>query len=227
MHKSHLPTATLLLAAIYSAGTSAAPDLEGTWILFGGEDFSAPARTPLNTRLQESYDFAHDDPSLDCIPASWTRVYSNPNTPLEIIQQDDQVVINFELFDIRRTIPLIEPGEAANHRPADPNNPTLGDNLGWYEGDKLVGHGVNYGDQYRVLTTIRGWAGLQQSPLLVTEERYRRSSEDELELTITHYDPLMYTRPLGVVYELDAEYEWQVAPYNCEPEEASVNTLAP
>lgn len=215
-----------LVLSVASMPAAAQPDLNGTWILFGGEGFAAPDRTPLNTELQANYDFAHDDPSLHCIPASWTRVYSNPNTPLEIIQHADQVEIRFELFDIRRTIPLIEPGEAPVFQPADPANPTLGENVGWYEGDELVVMSRGYGDEYRVLTTIRGWAGLHQSPLMVTEERYRRG-DDELLLDITHFDPLMYRTPLTVNYGLDAEYEWTVAPYNCEPEDAAVNSLLP
>lgn len=219
---------SIFASLLFVANTAlAVPDLEGTWILFGGEDFSPPARTALNSQLQSGYDFAHDDPSLLCIPASWTRVYSNPNTPLEIIQEEDQVVIRYELFDIRRTIPLIAPGEDADPQPADAHFPTLGDNLGWYEGDTLVVYSNNYGDQYRVLTTIRSAAGLHQSPLMVTEERYRLLENGELELVITHFDPLMYSKPFLVTYELDPEYEWQVAPYNCEPEDAAVNTLAP
>jgi hypothetical protein len=182
--------------------------------------------TDYGKALQENYDFAHDDPSLQCIPASWTRVFSNPNTPIEIVQEDDAVLINFELFDIRRRIPIIEIGDSPVHEPADPDYSTLGENVGWYEGDELVVHSLNYGDQIRVLTTIRGWAGLHQSPLMVTEERFSRPDQETLHIKITHFDPLLYKEPLVVTYNLDAEYEWKVAEYGCLPEEAAVNTLS-
>lgn len=216
---------TAIFIALLPLGVMAQPDLSGTWLLVGGEGFTQPEQTPLGRSLQENYDFAHDDPSLQCIPASWTRVYSNPNTPVEITQHPDRVAIRYELFDIERSIPLIEPGAAADHVPADPDYPTLGANIGWYDGDELVVHSNGYGDAIRVLTTIRGWAGLHQSPLMVTEERYSRPDAEILHIRITHFDPLLYREPLVVTYDLDAEYEWRVEPYGCVPEEASVNTL--
>ena len=230
MSKFELSALKLICATFSLLATTqsmAQPDISGTWILFGGEDFTQAAHTPLGLTLKDTYDFAHDDPSLMCIPASWTRVYSNPNTPLEIIQHDDSVEIRYELFDIRRTIPLVDPTNLTEHQWADPQYPTLGKNIGWYEGDELVVHSVDYGSENRVLTTIRGWAGLHQSPLMITEERYSRTDPENLRLRIEHFDPLMYREPLPVTYNLDAEHEWQVADYGCVPEDASVNTLSP
>ena len=201
----------------------AEPDLGATWILTGGGRLHPPALTALGAPFQADYDFRYDDPSLLCIPASWTRVFSNPNTPFELTQYDDRVRIRHELFDVDRTVPLLQDDVPVEHRRGDNNFATLGDSVAWYDGDALLIHTVNYGDEVRVLSTIRNWAGLPQSPLMVTLERWRRDG-DRLALTITHFDPVMYTEPLVASYRFRRESEWRVEPYECEPEDAGVVT---
>ncbi len=45
-------------------------------------------------------------PSLDCTPASASRVWANPNAPIKIEQTESSILISYELFDLRREIPL-------------------------------------------------------------------------------------------------------------------------
>ena len=227
MRMSKFCKALVILAFAFGAlSATTKPNIEGTWIMESVEGFARPLATPLNETLRDAYNFAKDDPSLLCIPASWTRVYSNPNTPIEIRFTDHQVEIDYELFDIRRTIPLYDPAKVGEVDWSDPKFPTLGKNVGWVEGDELVVVTGNYGDENRILSTIRGWAGLYQSPLMVTEERYRRLSDRQLGLTITHFDPLMYREPLKVDYQLNFETEWSVEHYGCTPEDAFITTLS-
>lgn len=77
----------------------AAPDLSGVWILYRAEQFGRPKLTEVGQKAKETYDFRVSDPALKCIPASWTGVYSNPNTPLEFSQHQDRIDVRYELFD--------------------------------------------------------------------------------------------------------------------------------
>ncbi len=202
----------------------AAPDLDGVWILYRAEKFGRPVLTAEGQLKKDTYDFRVSDPALKCIPASWTRVYSNPNTPLEFTQRDGQIDVRYELFDIVRTIPLIDSLENVGRDGASTNFATLGASVGWYDGDTLVVHTNNYGTESRVLTTIRGWAGLHQSSLMATTERYTRDG-DTLLIDITHFDPVMFQEPLTVNYTLDFETEYEVQPYGCDPADAAVNSI--
>ena len=202
----------------------AAPDLDGVWILYRAEKFGRPSLTEEGELKKGTYDFRVSDPALQCIPASWTRVYSNPNTPLEFTQHEDRIDVRYELFDIVRTIPLVDSLENIEHGAASTNFDTLGSSVGWYDGDTLVVHTNNYGSESRVLTTIRGWAGLHQSSLMATTERYTRDG-DTLIINITHFDPVMYQEPLTVEYTLDLETEFEVQAYGCDPADAAVNSI--
>ncbi len=209
---------------LLSNGVMAAPDLDGVWILYRAEKFGRPKLTAEGQQKKETYDFRVSDPALQCIPASWTRVYSNPNTPLEITGHEDRIEVRYELFDIVRSIPLVDSPDDAQRAGPSSNFDALGSSIGWYDGDTLVVHTNDYGSDSRVLSTIRGWAGLHQSPLMTTTERYTRDG-DTLLINITHFDPVMYQEPLSVDYTLDLETEFEVQPYGCDPEDAGVNTL--
>ena len=215
----------LLTALALPAPSQAEPDFGGVWILYRAEGFGVPALTSKGAEFKSSYNFKKDDPALKCIPASWTRIYSNPNTPFEIIQADGSVTIRYELFDVVRTVPVVSEQGPFDYRVNNAELPTLGESVAWYSGDALFIHSKNYGTESRVLSTIRGWAGLPQSPLLVTLEKYWLE-DGALRLKITHFDPLMYSEPLVVTYPFDLEEEFEVEPYGCEPEAAGVLTIS-
>ncbi len=217
-------TSVGLCLMLATSPAMAAPDLDGVWILYRAEQFGRPRLTVEGQRSKDSYDYRVSDPALKCIPASWTRVYSNPNTPIEFSVREDRIDVRYELFDIVRSIPLLQSFEDVVLREQSANFDTLGSSVGWYDGDTLVVHTNNYGDTSRVLTTIRGWAGLHQSSLMSTTERYTRDG-DTLLVNITHFDPVMYQEPLSVDYTLDLETEYEVLPYGCDPEDASVNSI--
>jgi hypothetical protein len=213
-----------LLALGFSAPLQAEVDFGGVWILYRAEGFGVPAFTEKGADFKASYNFKKDDPALKCIPASWTRIYSNPNTPFEIIQGTVSVTIRYELFDVVRNVRIVPETGPFEHRANNSLLPTLGDSVGWYSGDALFIHTNNYGSESRVLSTIRGWAGVPQSPLLVTLEKYWLD-DGELRLEITHFDPLMYAEPLTVTYPFNLEEEFEVEPYGCEPESAGLLSI--
>jgi hypothetical protein len=222
--RASIPAVAALCVSLVTAPAIAAPDIEGVWILYRAEQFGKANLTDEGQQKKDGYDFRTSDPALKCIPASWTRVYSNPNTPLEFTQHHERVDVRYELFDIVRSIPLIDSFEDIRHDGSSTNFAELGSSVGWYDGETLVVHTQDYGDTSRVLTTIRGWAGLHQSPLMTTVERYTRN-EDTLQVDITHFDPVMYREPLVVTYTLDLETEFEVEHYGCDPEDAAVNSL--
>jgi hypothetical protein len=209
-----------LLGVALAMPAWAEPDLSGTWILTRGGKRHPPAMTEAGAAFRESYDFKKDDPSLLCIPASWSRVFANPNTPFELTQTEESVRIRHELFDVDRTVRL---GDELDHEIGDTKYPSLGESVAWYDGDDLLIHTNNYGDKTRVLSTGRSWEGLPQSPLMVTLERYRMEGK-YLVLDITHFDPLMYTEPLLSTYRFWPETEWEVEHYGCDPATATIVT---
>ena len=58
----------------------AEPDLAGVWVLDGRAAERELAMTPKARQIQAEYDLLNDDPSLQCEPASLSRVWANPNS---------------------------------------------------------------------------------------------------------------------------------------------------
>jgi hypothetical protein len=210
-----------ILIVLTSATARAEPDFSGTWVLTRGGKLMPPQLTSRGLAFKESYDFKNDDPSLLCIPAGWSRVFSNPNTPFEIIQNEDSIRIRHELFDVDRTVSLATEDADLEHRQGDSTYATLGDSIAWYDGDDLLVHSTNFGNHERVLSTIRNWAGMPQSPLMVTLERYHREG-DTLDLEIIHFDPIMYSEPLIARHRFVIEQDYEVLPYDCDTEAAVI-----
>ena len=214
----------LALFLANSALASAPGELSGMWILYDAEEFQTPQPTGYGEARQAAYDFRSDDPSLLCIPASWTRVYSNPNTPIELSIDDTGIHFRYELFDLERHIPPsdIDSGSIV-YQVNDPAYPSLGESAAWFDGEVLVIDTRNYHADHGVLSTSRQWAGVQQSDLLRTIERYWTEG-DALHLEIVHIDPLMYQQPLTVNYRFTRDDTLEILPYGCQPENATVTT---
>ncbi len=120
-------------------------------------------------------------------------------------------------------MPLPSSDADLQHVQGDESFATLGQSVAWYDGDDLLIHSTNFGDQERVLSTIRSWAGVPQSPLMVTLERYHREG-DSMILEITHFDPIMYTEPLIARHQFEIDDEYEVLPYGCDPETSLIVT---
>ena len=86
----------------------AATALDGIWVLDGPGTESEIVLTEEGERLRIAYDLLEDDPSLYCTPASVARVWANPGSRVEIEQVGDNILISYELFDLRREIPFIK-----------------------------------------------------------------------------------------------------------------------
>lgn len=201
------------------------PDLSGNWIRSDFANLGQSAQ-PLDPRTltvegqrqMEAYNFLIDDPAFGCVPASWTRVWSNPNVVVQIEQSDGEVSLRYEWMDINRRIPLVDPGDAEANRVHIEGMPTLGGSLAWYDADTLVIDTTNYSPGY--VSTIADLAGLPLSSNMHTVERIRRQ-EDALTIEITHLDSTILREPFVITLDYAAT-DYELLEYGCTPDDASL-----
>lgn len=193
----------VLLPAVARAQTT--PDLSGVWVRGGGGGRGGPMSEWSSEELpftpaglarfdsnkpgkgpRQNFPALGNDPLGDSNPPGLYRtlVY---NRPIEIIQLDDKVVQLFEWDKSWRTI-WTDGRDVPDDVPTGPF--WYGYSVGRWEGDTLV------------VTTValdgRAWFdewGTPFSDATRVEERWRRASEDTLELTLTVDDPETFTRP--------------------------------
>jgi len=194
------------------------PDLAGNWlresggrIAFGEWEF-----TEAGQRAFDAYDFRTDDPAYNCIGASWTRIWLNPNVLVGITQTEDHVRLQYEWMDVDRIVPLIDPTQPDPRRGRIENMPALGHFAGWYDGDTLVIETVDTAPGY--VSTMQEWAGTPQSRRMRTVERIRLDG-DILVIETTHQDPAYYRKPLVVTIPY-VRSDFELMEYGCIPEEA-------
>ena len=214
----------LLLAAACamvcpSAALAQRPDLSGNWIANGGKTmFGEWHLTKEGQRRFKTYDFKKDDPALHCVGTSWTRVWLNPNVVVRITQGDDFVRLQYEWMDIDRRVPIVDPAAPHPKRSNIPGMPGLGYSAAWYDGNALVIETSDVEPGY--VSTMQEWAGLPQSRMMRTIERFTRQG-DLLTIQITHVDPAMYRDPLIVTITYPRT-KFELMDYGCNPEDAQV-----
>jgi hypothetical protein len=191
-------------------------ELDGVWILLRSNTES-PKLTPAGEKARAAYDFQKDDPDMRCIPASFTRIMHTPSPPIEVRQHQADVEINYEFMDVKRRVTLkkgLTPKEAPY---AVRQHPHMGRSVGQYDGETLVIETV--GQRAGVLDTL-GVPGLYQSDQMRTVERYVPSGKN-MQVTITHYDPVYYLQPLIVHYTYLRLPGGKIMKWGCKPEEAT------
>ena len=208
--------------ALLVCGTAAAhaqaarAQLDGVWILARSASIEMTL-TPAGEAARARYDYLRDDPAMQCIPASFTRVMHTPSPPIEVRQHANEVQINYEFMDIRRRVPIAANMPAAKAPPTVPKHPHLGRSVGRYDGDVLVIETV--GQRAGILDTL-GAPGLVQSADMRTEERFVPDG-DRMRVVVTHYDPVYYAKPLVVTYTYQRLPDGEILPWDCTPEEAN------
>ena len=170
------------------------------------------------TRRFKAYDFKKDDPALKCIGTSWTRVWLNPNVVVRITQGGDFVRLQYEWMDIDRRVPIVDPTTKNPKRSNIPGMPGLGYSAAWYDGDALVIETSDIEPGY--VSTMQEWAGLPQSRMMRTIERFTRAG-DLLTIQITHVDPANYREPLDR-HDYLSTTKFELMDYGCNPDDASV-----
>ena len=217
MSRDRLATlALLLLVAMTTAEAQARrAELNGVWILAGSATIDMTL-TPAGEAARARYDYLRDDPAMQCVPASFTRVMHTPSPPIEVRQQANEVLVNYEFMDVRRRVP-IAPGLPAAQAPFTVSqHPHLGRSVARYDGDVLVIDTV--GQRAGILDTL-GAPGLVQSDQMRTEERFLPDG-DRMRIVVTHHDPVYYTK-LIVTYPYQRLSDGEILPWDCTPEKAS------
>ncbi len=201
------------LALFLSVQAFGQAGVTGTWILDGPGTESEIRLTLEGERVQSAYDLLSDDPSLYCTPASTSRIWANPNAPIKIEQLDERILISYELFDLRREIPLGDES-AMTDTPSTRNIggtsfAEMGSSFAHYEGDSLVIESRNHVHGY-----IRTSRGIPQSPTTVAIEELRADG-DKLHITHTYIDEAIFEEPLVLEYFFRRADDMELAVYNC------------
>lgn len=204
----------LVITAVFSAtALSAQPNLSGIWLLNLPDSESEIAFTALGQQIQSDYDLLVDDPSLYCTPASTSRIWANPNAPIKIEQTTDRILISYELFDLRREIPL---GDASvlTDLPSTKNLEgtyfaEMGSSFAHYDGERLIIESRNHAPGY-----IRTSRGIPQSENTVAIEELSVSG-DTLHIKHTYIDPTLYEQPFVLEYTFTRSDQMELALYEC------------
>jgi hypothetical protein len=192
----------------------AEPDISGVWVL----EPPAAERELLMTlkalTMQAEYDLLTDDPSLQCEPASLSRVWANPNSRFKIEQTSNQVLISYELFDLRRTIPLGDERQMAD-TPSTKNLKgrsfqKMGSSFAWYEDDRLFIETRNHSFGY-----IRTSRGIPQSEQTIATEEFWLDG-DTLRLKLIYVDDSLFKTPFIIDHRFERVESEAILPYNCE-----------
>ena len=210
----------MLPALLFSTLAHGQSAISGVWMLNGPGTESEIRLTAAGEKIRSDYDLLVDDPSLYCTPASVSRIWANPNSRIKIEEQADAIAISYELFDLRRSIPLGDES-ALTDQPSTRNLAgtyfqEMGSSFARYEGDKLIIESRNHAPGY-----IRTSRGIPQSTGTVTLEELVVEG-DTLHITHTYTDAELFEVPLVLeyffrrldvedvdIYECtDANYDW-------------------
>jgi hypothetical protein len=189
----------LAMAAGPALAAGATPDISGTYwateyrakiqLVGGGE-------LPLTPAGREAYEMnmaglkdgsVRDAARKFCTPDGIPRVLATPY-PFEIVQQPPgQVLMLHELNHQIRAIQLDKPLPPFNEVVAYPW--FNGHSVGRWEGDTLVVESIGFNT-----ATFLDATGAPHSDEIVTTERWRKTSPNEIEVVVTIHDPQYYTR---------------------------------
>jgi hypothetical protein len=173
-----------------------------------------PAELPLtNSSLvyRENWTEA-DDPNIECrVPGMPSSMRLSPPHPIKILEQEDgNIVVHIEFFDVFRTVHMNANAELAN-QPVS----AQGYSVGHWEDDVLV-----------VNTSRIDWpffdnmAKIPQSDAITTYERYELNEDGTqmaYELTVT--DPFAFTEPVTGSWLMDWRPDMEMQEYDCIPPE--------
>jgi hypothetical protein len=159
-------------------------------------DFSRYPLTPSARAALEAFDFATDDPTVDCRPKGMPTIMEQPY-PMEIVERGDTIELLIEEYDTRRVVHMRGPGVAAAATAAPG---PLGYSVGRFDGPTLV-----------VTTTKSSWGnfdsvGIPLSADAVLEERFTPSADgSRLDYVLRVTDAATFTAPV----ELTKSWIWR------------------
>lgn len=187
--------------------------LTGVWMLILPDSESELVLTAEGRRIQGEYDLLVDDPSLHCAPASASRIWANPNAPIKIEQSAEHIMISYELFDLRREIPLgdesVLSAEPSTRNLEGATFPEMGSSFARYVGDQLLIESRNHAPGY-----IRTSRGIPQSANTIAIEELW-VEEGILHVRHTYNDDTLFEEPFVLEYHFNRRDDLELAIYNC------------
>jgi len=174
---------------------AAIPNISGVWFPGRYNRRISPAdgsETPWLPWTKEAFDTREAaekagsplfDPTAACLPSGQPRLNASPY-PIEIIQTPDVTVLMHETHHLFRLI-YMNQEHPKNLKPS-----YLGHSVGRWEGDTLVVDTVALLPHTQI-----DEAGTLHSDALHLVERFRKTSDNELEVVFTIDDPKAFSRP--------------------------------
>ena len=204
---------SILFFLFIPLNASAISQISGMWLLIGPGDESEIQLTEEGLRIQSEYNLLTDDPSLSCTPASASRIWANPGSRILITQTQENVLISYELFDLRREIPIGDESDLLE-LPSTRNTQgsyfsEMGSSFARYDSDKLIIKSVNHSPGY-----IRTSRGIPQSETTETIEELKVEN-NMLRVTHTYIDNELYDEPIVLNYFYKKIDETEIVPYEC------------
>jgi len=149
-------------------------------------------------------------PKYDCQPSSSPALQYDPYN-MEVIQQKDRVIFNYEKDDQQRVVWL------------DGRTPTAKDfSLQGFSTGKYENGALNVVTTHFVwdVTGFDDYNGIPSSSQKKVTERYWREG-NELRLTLTIEDPMFLRKPTGYTTRwLSQPKDFKLQPFDCDPESA-------
>jgi hypothetical protein len=188
--------------------TSRSQSIEGVWAMKTfAVSYYTGALTEEGERQRAAFDPIKDDPAIYCDPASPVRFWVNVNEPFEITRRPDAIVVEHQFMDSRRVIHL----DPTAPPPATARS-SMGYSTGRFEGDTLVVTTTNF--TAGALEPRR--AVVHTQDLTLTERIEVNASSNELEITWTIDDPVVFKEPHTQKEFFVRTERWR-EPYNCKP----------
>lgn len=200
-------------AAIWMLATHAAAQdggLQGGWVMDVRGSWEGLAATDVAQEAIARFDRAVDDPSMRCVAPGLIRT-AESRAPVEIIEQDHQILILYESFNVIRRIHMTG-SEAPEWMPSSP----VGYSVGAWDGDELVVETTRLTPH---LLNDNGFpfSGDPQTRIL---ERYR-SAGDRLTVEFTVIDPVYLRGPATRTLTFDRMPDSVLLHFVCDPLDAT------
>jgi hypothetical protein len=209
-----------LLTVLLASAAHAEGDISGIWwattyspkiqVLGGGDPPLSAAGKAQYAKNQAGLKDGTlvDKARIVCVPDGVPRVLETPY-PFEIFQvPKGQITMIHELNHQLRAIALDKP--LRKYEDLVPFENYNGYSVGRWEGDTLVIESNGFNED-----TFLDSTGLPHSDEMVTTERIRRISNNQLEDTITIHDPNMYTKDWQARFAYDQRNDIRMQDYSC------------
>ena len=218
--RSHAGVGLLALLALVTAGgflhpvapVHAQADFEGIWVINprpgarGAPSEDEIRYTPAGRAEWERFG-AEVDPSFRCIMPGIPRGFTDPY-PIEIIQQDHQIVILHEYYHQVRRI-FMDGRQAPDYWP----NTLGGYSTGRWEGEALVVRTTHMSPDNLMDIHGRPFSGADDTHVI---ERFIRNG-DLLSRIAEVHDPTYYETPFVITHEWKLEPDGEIWEYACDP----------